>query len=106
DDDVQHGGRDREEDERAHGSGACRRFDAHRRIIPGASIRNITPGPLAHRVEQGTFNPKAPGSSPGRPTALAIAQRSARCMIVRSNESACRLGSAAPPSITMFCPVM
>ena len=26
-------------------------------------------GPLAHRVEQGTFNPKVPGSSPGRPTA-------------------------------------
>ena len=25
-------------------------------------------GPLAHRVEQGTFNPKVPGSSPGRPT--------------------------------------
>ena len=22
----------------------------------------------AHRVEQGTFNPKVPGSSPGRPT--------------------------------------
>lgn len=30
-------------------------------------------GPLAHRVEQGTFNPKVPGSSPGRPTAAAIA---------------------------------
>ena len=27
-----------------------------------------SPGPLAHRVEQGTFNPKVPGSSPGRPT--------------------------------------
>jgi 4'-phosphopantetheinyl transferase len=27
-----------------------------------------TRGPLAHRVEQGTFNPKVPGSSPGRPT--------------------------------------
>ncbi len=25
-------------------------------------------GSLAHRVEQGTFNPQAPGSSPGRPT--------------------------------------
>jgi hypothetical protein len=25
-------------------------------------------GPLAHRVEQGTFNPKVPGSRPGRPT--------------------------------------
>ncbi len=25
-------------------------------------------GPLAHLVEQGTFNPKVPGSSPGRPT--------------------------------------
>lgn len=29
-------------------------------------------GPLAHRVEQGTFNPKVPGSSPGRPTAAPI----------------------------------
>ena len=28
-------------------------------------------GPLAHRVEQGTFNPKVPGSSPGRPTTKA-----------------------------------
>ena len=27
-------------------------------------------GPLAHRVEQGTFNPKVPGSSPGRPTSF------------------------------------
>ena len=27
-----------------------------------------TIGPLAHRVEQGTFNPKVPGSRPGRPT--------------------------------------
>ena len=27
-------------------------------------------GPLAHRVEQGTFNPKVPGSSPGRPTLM------------------------------------
>jgi len=25
-------------------------------------------GPLAHREEQGTFNPQAPGSRPGRPT--------------------------------------
>jgi len=25
-------------------------------------------GPLAHREEQGTFNPKVPGSRPGRPT--------------------------------------
>ncbi len=27
-----------------------------------------SPGPLAHREEQGTFNPKVPGSRPGRPT--------------------------------------
>jgi hypothetical protein len=26
------------------------------------------PGPLAHPEEQGTFNPKVPGSRPGRPT--------------------------------------
>ena len=36
----------------------------------GATERgeNCQKGPLAHRVEQGTFNPKVPGSSPGRPT--------------------------------------
>src|SRR5665213_2536283 len=28
-------------------------------------------GPLAHREEQGTFNPKVPGSRPGRPTSKA-----------------------------------
>ncbi len=28
----------------------------------------LTPGPLAHRVEQGTFNPQVLGSSPRRPT--------------------------------------
>ncbi len=38
---------------------------------PGLSISQcISPsaGPLAHREEQGTFNPKVPGSRPGRPT--------------------------------------
>ena len=29
-------------------------------------------GPLAHREEQGTFNPKVPGSRPGRPTVSCI----------------------------------
>ena len=29
---------------------------------------SCTPGPLAHPEEQGTFNPKVPGSRPGRPT--------------------------------------
>ena len=29
-------------------------------------------GPLAHRVEQGTFNPKVPGSRPGRPTKVLV----------------------------------
>src|SRR5271166_6021338 len=33
-------------------------------------------GPLAHRVEQGTFNPKVPGSSPGRPTRDPHSERS------------------------------
>lgn len=28
----------------------------------------LRPGPLAHPEEQGTFNPKVPGSRPGRPT--------------------------------------
>ncbi len=39
-------------------------------VAPGGSaarcLRSL--GPLAHRVEQGTFNPKVPGSRPGRPT--------------------------------------
>ena len=40
------------------------------RVFSGAFSRtsSCSPGPLAHRVEQGTFNPKVPGSSPGRPT--------------------------------------
>ena len=29
---------------------------------------SCSPGPLAHPEEQGTFNPKVPGSRPGRPT--------------------------------------
>ena len=29
-------------------------------------------GPLAHREEQGTFNPKVPGSRPGRPTKFLV----------------------------------
>ena len=33
-----------------------------------ASHEYAPPGPLAHRVEQETFNLKVPGSSPGRPT--------------------------------------
>ena len=32
-------------------------------------------GPLAHRVEQWTFNPKVPGSSPGRPTRTDLVER-------------------------------
>jgi hypothetical protein len=32
------------------------------------TLHSLVVGPLAHRVEQGTFNPKVPGSSPGRPT--------------------------------------
>lgn len=44
-------------------------------------------GPLAHRVEQGTFNPKVPGSSPGRPTGMEFSETrqlyelSARCFV-------------------------
>src|SRR5207244_2896459 len=35
----------------------------------GAPSRHrLCGGPLVHRVEQGTFNPKVPGSRPGRPT--------------------------------------
>ena len=32
------------------------------------TLKYFREGPLAHLVEQGTFNPKVPGSSPGRPT--------------------------------------
>ncbi len=45
---------------------------------PGLSISQcISPsaGPLAHREEQGTFNPKVPGSRPGRPTKNPSADR-------------------------------
>ena len=38
-------------------------------VATSALLSDIFPaGPLAHQVEQGTFNPKVPGSSPGRPT--------------------------------------
>ena len=50
---------------------------------PGQS-RRLPDGPLAHRVEQGTFNPKVPGSSPGRPT--------------RSESLVRRVGLAASPT--------
>jgi hypothetical protein len=33
-----------------------------------ARALSFTLGPLAHRVEQGTFNPKVVGSRPTRPT--------------------------------------
>jgi hypothetical protein len=38
--------------------------------FPGGALctYSFCPGPLAHREEQGTFNPKVPGSRPGRPT--------------------------------------
>ena len=32
----------------------------------------VPPGPLAHRVEQGTFNPKVQGSRPWRPTVCCV----------------------------------
>ena len=47
-------------------------------VTDGAGVTGLTslvsrglscsPGPLAHPEEQGTFNPKVPGSRPGRPT--------------------------------------
>ena len=36
--------------------------------MTGHDCDDAREGPLAHQVEQGTFNPKVPGSSPGRPT--------------------------------------
>jgi hypothetical protein len=43
------------------------RFTTHQPAAAQALVASDL-GPLAHRVEQGTFNPKVPGSSPGRPT--------------------------------------
>ena len=37
-------------------------------VLPMNYDERICFGPLAHREEQGTFNPKVPGSRPGRPT--------------------------------------
>ena len=39
-----------------------------RSLAPFLVRCSCNPGPLAHRVEQGTFNAKVPGSRPGRPT--------------------------------------
>jgi hypothetical protein len=41
-----------------------------RRFAAGVPVRQLScrRGPLAHPEEQGTFNPKVPGSRPGRPT--------------------------------------
>ena len=39
----------------------------------------VREGPLAHLVEQGTFNPKVPGSSPGRPTSSEAVLRCGPC---------------------------
>ena len=59
-------------------TGGCRRFCLFVSRMQGWSAqfqdtiaaipKSMPEGPLAHRVEQGTFNPKVPGSSPGRPT--------------------------------------
>ncbi len=46
---------------------------------------SVGPGPLAHPEEQGTFNPKVPGSRPGRPTrseALSASRRTALMLAV------------------------
>jgi hypothetical protein len=44
------------------------RGKCHLSEAPAILANEIRAGPLAHQVEQGTFNPKVPGSSPGRPT--------------------------------------
>jgi hypothetical protein len=53
--------------------GMSDRSRVRRRVITSKrdyEMPNI--GPLAHREEQGTFNPKVPGSRPGRPTKLLV----------------------------------
>ena len=54
------------------GTGACRGWppSAETAVRRGTAIRQLScrRGPLAHPEEQGTFNPKVPGSRPGRPT--------------------------------------
>ena len=87
----------------ARGRGACRsRHGRHRRPLDGTGAvamargdlgprdteagrhrlgravprpLSCSPGPLAHPEEQGTFNPKVPGSRPGRPTTKVQSQR-------------------------------
>ena len=87
----------------AGGGGACRsRHGRHRRPLDGTGAvamargdvgprdteagrhrlgravprpLSCSPGPLAHPEEQGTFNPKVPGSRPGRPTTKVQSQR-------------------------------
>ncbi len=55
------------------------------RAARNARAPTLLQGPLAHRVEQGTFNPKVPGSSPGRPTRISPGQRdSAAVPLLRS----------------------
>ena len=57
----------------------------------GGTLSHERPaGPLAHRVEQGTFNPKVPGSSPGRPTERPR----------RSHSQSPLSGRARPPTVT------
>ncbi len=49
---------------------------------------SCSPGPLAHPEEQGTFNPKVPGSRPGRPTNSSSAREGwARGTTVRARSS-------------------
>ena len=60
---------------RAVGAGAAE-AGRHRLMVPvcrGHPLRQLScrRGPLAHPEEQGTFNPKVPGSRPGRPTTKA-----------------------------------
>ena len=62
---------------------AARRANARRAAVmwslglagalgPPAARLQICLGPLAQWVEQRTFNPRVPGSSPGRPTAVRL----------------------------------
>ena len=55
--------------ELAHFLACMRRLERYLRSrTTSAPALTLVGGPLAQLVEQGTFNPKVPGSSPGRPT--------------------------------------
>jgi hypothetical protein len=72
--------------------GTLERFRS-RTSVAGIQAR----GPLAHRVEQGTFNPKVQGSRPWRPTSSeSTRERRRRSRQRGTSPTSCRTPSARP----------